>query len=219
MKHLLGALAFAAVIGGAQAATFNFAPNDNSGDPDDLNDLDHHYAYSWGIRFDIPDGETITGATLRINNIWDWRRESDMLFMRLLDDPWASNNRLVRTFEDNTRDNVISDYFAGQGVLLTTWSDPNGGSNGAYAINFSYDFTASQLATLTSYVTDNRPNDTSNRKYGDFGIAFDPDCHYYNTGISLTITTGRSNVPDGGATVILAGGAILGLLAFRRKLA
>jgi len=214
MKHLLGVLAFATLVGGAQAATFTFTPNDNSGDADDLFDLDHHYAYTWGIQFDIPVGQQITGATLRIDNIWDWRPENDMLFIHLLDDPSATNSRLVRSIEDNTNDTVISDYFGPNG-LLTTWSDPVGGVNNGF--DLVYSFTAAQLATLTSYVTDSRPTDSGSTRYGDFGIGFDPDCHYYNTGIKLTITTGTSSVPDGGATVVLAGGAMLVLAAFRKK--
>jgi len=204
MKHLIGVLAFAAVAGGAQAATFNFIPSDA-----DLADLDHHHAYSWGIRFDIPTGEEITGATLRIENIWDWRVEQDRLFIDLLDDPRNG----VQVYADNTNDNVISDYFATRGgVPITTWSDPVGGVNNGF--DFVYSFTESQLALLTGFVTDSRPDNRA-----DFGLAFDPDCHYYNSGIKFTITTDRANVPDAGATSILAGGAFLALAAFRRKLA
>jgi len=129
---------------------------------------------------------------------------------------------LVRTIADNTADNVILDYFDGQGVQLTTWTDPKGGSNGAYAIDFRYDFNAAQIAAMTSYINDGRPVDVTNtnskKYYGDFGIAFDPDCHYFNDGVTLTITTGRRNVPDGGSTAVLAGVGLLSMAALRRKL-
>ncbi len=220
MKKLMVVLALAATASGAHATTFTFYPDDNSGsNKKDMFDLDHHYAYTWGVRFDIPTGDVITGAKLEIANIWDWKVENDMLFMRLINDPWANNTRLVRTIADNTADNVIADYFVGQGVPLTTWTDPKGGSNGAYAINFSYDFNAAQIAALTGFINDGRPNDTSSKKYGDFGIAFDPDCHYFNDGVTLTITTEHQNVPDGGATAVLAGAAMLAVAAVRRRLA
>lgn len=199
MKSLLRLAAIAlGLVASAKAAVFTFTPN-----PADLNDLDHTHATTWGITWSIPAGQTITGATLKINNIWDWKRENDALYIRLLDDP----KKGVTFYNDNTNDNVLSDYFSGQGTYLTTWSDPNGGSNGQYAVNFQYNFTSSQLLALTSYLTD--PTQ-SNR--AAFGLAFDPDCHYYNTGISFEITTAPSSVPDGGSSALLLAFAALGLM-------
>ena len=50
----------------ANAAVYTFTPADK-----DLGDLDHTKFYSWGINW-THSSETITGATLKIFNIWDW---------------------------------------------------------------------------------------------------------------------------------------------------
>ena len=194
MRFLLAAAAVLAGITSATAVTFT--PN-----PSDLGDLDHHNATKWGINWAVPAGETISGAKLTIKNIWDWKVENDKLFIHLLDDPTLGVTSIV----DNTADDVISDYFSGQGVLLTTWTDPYGG----YARNFDlvYTFSAANLVTLNNYLTDWNPAGT-----GDFGFGFDPDCHYYNGGITFEITTKR--VPDNGSTILLMSLGLLGLVAF-----
>lgn len=198
MKTILAAGLALLSVASLSAATFTFTPN-----PADLNDLDHHHATTWGINWNaVPAGHTITGAKLTIKQIWDWKVENDALFIRLLDDPKSG----VRTYADNTNDNVISDYFSGQGQHLLTWSDPNGGNNGANATNLVYNFTATNLLTLSSYLAD----PTALNRVA-FGFAFDPDCHYYNNGVEFEITTTASSVPDAGSSVVLLGTVLLGL--------
>lgn len=209
MKKIMLALVLAGISGAAHANTYNFVPNDYSGNPTDIFDLEHHHAYSWGINFNLAANEVITGANVRIENIWDWRQENDLLSIDLLDNAKMG----LYTVTDNSGDNVLDDYWGHHGgVALTTWTDPVGGKNTGF--DFSYDFTGSQLALLTSYL--GTPASTGR---ANFGLTFDPDCHYYNDGISFTITTETRNVPDGGATVVLAGGALLAVAALRRKLA
>ncbi|MES2694014.1 MAG: hypothetical protein V4773_11110 [Verrucomicrobiota bacterium] len=187
----------------AHALVFTFTPN-----PSDLGDLDHTNATTWGINWNaIPPGHVITGAKIKIDNIWDWKREDDALFIRLLDDP----KKGVTHYSDNTNDNLLSDYFAGQGIALTTWSDPNGGNNGANSTDFVYTFTATQLSLLTSYITD--PT-AANRAV--FGLSFDPDCHYYNSGVCFEITTAPASVPDASPTALLLGVAAAGLMLVSR---
>ena len=190
----------------AFATTFTFTPN-----PSDLGDLDHHTATTWGIVWNaIPAGHSITSATLKINNLWDWQVEQDFLYIHLLDDPIMG----VNSWTDNNNDTLNGDYFNNQGVHLTTWTDPNGGNNGANSVNYVYNFTPSQLQTLASYITD------SNAWYdGDFGFGIDADCHYYNTGVTFEITTGPATVADGGSTFALLGFAVAGVLGLRRRLA
>jgi len=48
---------------------------------------------------------------------------------------------------------------------------------------------------------------------GLFGLAFDPDCHYWNDGVQLTI---NAEVPEP-ATLLLFGLGTLGLAAYRRR--
>ncbi len=200
MKNLL-TISFAATLAlVARADTFNFTPSDA-----DIGDLDHHYAYTWGINWSLPTDTKITGVTLSIKNIWDWRVENDKLFIHLLDNPATG----IKSILDNTNDNVISDYFDGQGTLLTSWSDPYGGFNRGFTLN--YNFTAAQISTLTGYLTDGQSGGSA-----DFGIAFDPDCHYFNDGITLSIKT--EHVPDGGLTVLMLGVGLIALSSLRRFL-
>jgi hypothetical protein len=182
------------------ANSYTFTPN-----PADLGDLDHHDATTWGINWSVPSGEQVTGATLTIKNIYDWQVESDMLFIHLLNNPKLGVNFIV----DNSADNVISDYFSGQGRFLTSWSDPYGGSPRNF--NFVYNFTAGDITTLQTYLSD-----ANGSGYGTFGLGFDPDCHYYNDGVTLVINTGRA-VPESGSTFALIIAALTGLFAFRRR--
>jgi len=194
MKSLLVA---ATVLAGAISANaIVFTPT-----PADLGDLDHHNATTWGITWSVPSGQTITGATLTFKNIWDWQVESDKLFIHLLDDPASGVNSVV----DNSADNVLSDYFSGQGVLLTTWSDPLGGA--ARNFDLVYTFTSANLTTLRNYLADSHPLGA-----GDFGFGLDPDCHYFNSGVCFEITT--TSVPDSGATILLTLLGLLGLATF-----
>jgi hypothetical protein len=196
VKSLLVA---ATVLAGAiSASAIVFTPT-----PGDLGDLDHHNATTWGITWSVPAGETITGAKLTIKNIWDWQVENDKLFIHLLDDPKSGVNYIV----DNTADNVISDYFSGQGVLLTSWTDPYGGAPRNF--DLVYTFTSANLTTLRNYLADANPYGT-----GDFGFGLDPDCHYYNNGVTFEITTTKTRVPDNGSTVFLMSLGLLGLAVF-----
>jgi hypothetical protein len=199
MKIHLFTAALLTTVFSTQAVTFTPSPAD-------LGDLDHHQATSWGINWSLPAGQQITGAILTFKNIWDWQVEYDQLYIHLLDNPAPG----VVYNLDNTADNVYSDYFAGKGTLLTTWNDPNGG----HAINFDLviNFSASQLTALKNYVASAPSGGSAN-----FGFGFDPDCHYFNDGVTFQITT--QSVPDGGSTIALLGTSLLalGFLASRRQ--
>ena len=211
--------AFVAVTFTAASAalgnSYSWTPSDS-----DLNDLDHHYAYEWGIKWTVPTGETITGATLKFQRIWDWTVEQDRLYINLLDTPSfafpSGSNNEWRQVQDNYNDTLNGNAFQNVAakVLLATWHDPNGGNNGANAVNLTYDLSniagVSYLGTLQSYLSD-----------GKMAWGLDPDCHYYNDGITFTITTTSTSqtppVPDGGSTMMLLGCALMGLEGCRRR--
>ena len=157
----------------------------------DLRDLDHTRYATWGIAFDLPQGKIIEAA-LTYQNIWDWTvEEEDHLYTHLLDDPPVG----VRFYIDDAEG---GDNFNGQGVLLGDWNDPEGGSQRGF--DLVYDFTESQLQALTVYAAD-----------GVFGFGIDPDCHYFNDGVTFSMTV----IPAPGA--ILLGGIGVGLVGWLRR--
>jgi hypothetical protein len=157
---------------------YYFRPNDC-----DLADLPHGKWFKWGINWNLPTGEYIKSASITYYNIYDWTREgNDKLFTHLLD----SATRGVTSGNDNEA--LALDHFAGQGVLLGTWSDPEGGRPRNFSL--PYDIDSSYFTWLSD---------------GNFGFGIDPDCHYFNDKVEVKITT--ACVPEA-TTIILS---ILGL--------
>jgi hypothetical protein len=157
-----------AVSSGTFATQVSLSPN-----PSDLYDLDHTQYYTWGINWQVPQGQHITEGVLTFHNIYDWTVEDcDIIWIHLL--PSATAGVAAGTDSENR-----SDAFLNQGTLVGTWTDIYGGS--PRSPQFDLVFTFSQLnllPTLTNYASD-----------GNFGFGIDPDCHYYNDGIDFTITT------------------------------
>ena len=177
----------AAAIGG----TWSWHPT-----PVDLWDLDHNEYVTWGIGWRTPADERVTSATLFIDNINDWQVENgDILYIHLLDNPQLG----ARRWSDNEGG---GDAFAGQGILLTTYTDDDGAPNPPE--DFTYNFTSGQLSTLTGYAGN-----------GVFGLGLDPDCHYYNDGVTLTVTTAAVPEPAAGALMMVLGTV---MLRVRRRL-
>ena len=178
----------------AAAAVYDFVPN-----PADLYDLDHYKYYTWGIEWAPAAGEEITQVTLTIDNINNWQRETDILYVHLLNDAQKG----VRTYTDNQRggDNLAS-WASGQ-ILLDTYTDLN--DYPGPAEDYVYDFTGADITTLNAYLAN-----------GLFGLGFDPDCHYYNDGVKLSVTTASNTVPEP-ATLLLMASGLLGGLRLRRR--
>lgn len=186
----LGYLVAILIIGSVASygAIFTFTPN-----PADIYDLDHYSAYTWGINWNSADFP-ITSAYLTFTNIQNWTSDpNDILYMSLLDNATLG----VTSFYDA---NITGDYFSDKGgILIDTWTDPD---DNITSENLTISFNSARIADLNNFASD-----------GLFALAFDPDCHYWNDGIELTI---NADVPEP-TTMLLFGLGTLGLAAFRRK--
>ncbi|MCP4105995.1 MAG: hypothetical protein GY749_10725 [Desulfobacteraceae bacterium] len=121
----------------AGATTHTFSPDDPY-DPD-LWDLEHGRYYTWGINFELPDEETIVGASLLFDDIRNWRYEVNDLWVHLLDDVDEGAHQYKDTEYGQT------DFFDGQGVLLNQWEDLP-----AQAQDITYEFDSSELVQAWS---------------------------------------------------------------------
>ena len=192
-RCILTALCVLGLTGWASAGTFTAQCP--------IGDLGHDYHFTWGINWSVPAGELITSAELTLTGIRNYRDEANVLYLSLLPDaPDSAQNPAVGHDAGGTG-NAFS-----AGVQIAAWSDPDGQEsldNLAYSLE-----PLGLLDELNQFAQD-----------GDFAIGLDPDCHFSHNGIAFRITTeARPTVPDGGATLMLLGSALMGLEGLRRML-
>ncbi len=72
--------------------------------------------------------------------------------------------------------------------------------------DFVYTFTADQLNILSTYFLNG----------SDIAFGFDPDCHFWNNGITFSFTTAPTATPEP-ATLALLGTGLAGLYYRRRR--
>ena len=86
---------------------------------------------------------------------------------------------------------------------LNPWHDPLGGQKRTWTLTYQLDDLS--INKLFEYALD-----------GSFGIGIDPDCHYFNDGVTFTVVTAPIPEPETYA-MLLAGLGLMGLVARRRK--
>ncbi len=190
----------------AAAAPYTYVPN-----PADLNDLDHHSAYTWRIDNINLGGGTVSGASLTFKNIANWDTNPNMLFIHLFD---TAKNAGVSSFLDATGApvpvNQIADNFASpllaSNPLIASGTGNTFLTSKSFTMTrttFTYNFTIAQLLALQSYIANG----------GNIAFGLDPDCHFFNDGVTFNMT-----VPEGGKTAVLLGLTIIFVCLVHRKL-
>lgn len=190
-KYALALIAFLAVYAGhvtpamatlaqvaAPSQTLTFQPN-----PADLGDLDHHLVYSWRIdNISVNSPVSVTSATLTFSNIANWDSNPNMLFAWLLDTATHSGVATVQDVDANQAPVVdIVDAFLSPISLVSNSTAKIKLFQKSFTTTpttYTFTFNAAQLATLSAYINNGH----------DVAFGFDPDCHFFNDGITFAMT-------------------------------
>jgi PEP-CTERM motif len=214
-------ITFTAPVTGANTSTSTNNPNNASyqGGAKQFT-LDHHDAYTWQINnILIPQGQQITGATITFTDMRNWDTNPNMLFVHLLDTAVHNGNNAVGSYQDVSSAQApvtsISDAFAGSDLASNPLVAPGVGNtflfqhsfSGTSASSFTFTFTSAQLQALMAYI-----NNGNNIAFG-----FDPDCHFFNNGITFTIFTNHPTATPEPMTLTLLGTGLAGLYYQRRR--
>ena len=158
----------------------------------DMDDLDHYSIYMWGIDVDLAEGEFISAAELTFDNIRNWDNNPNDLFIHQLD--WAELGVTEIRDHQGGGDYFANEYTGDYSPLTHYQNLPNTPQD------ITYTYSSADLAILSGYLADGR-----------VGLGMDPDCHFYNDGVQLSLTV----VPEPASMVLLAVGG-LALVVLKR---
>ncbi|HEY2157548.1 MAG TPA: PEP-CTERM sorting domain-containing protein [Isosphaeraceae bacterium] len=202
------------------ASPLTFTPH-----PADLSVLNHQDVYTWRIDNINLGSEVVTGAQLTIKNIANWDSGPNMLFVHLLD---SAKSAGVATFVDdpssNTTENekdIVDDFANPRYHSQPNWLVAPGTADTfltsksftTIPTTFTYTFTAAQLQALDAYILDGH----------NIALGLDPDCHFFDDGVTLTIFTATvaqpQTVPEPASVLLLGFGATALLIGRRYRTA
>jgi len=208
MRKLLLAIFVLCLAGGSMvsAAVTTFTPPYS-----DMGDLDHYSYYVWNINLGSINPQDITGASIVLNDIYDWNggNENDVLYINLLD--WQNSLKSREVYVTNPTliigcDSVTGNQFGNTNRIAALGVPEDISIGYANRKDVTVDFTEDLLNVLKGFAVD-----------GKIALGFDPDCHFYNNGITFNVTT--ATVPAPGAVVLGSIGiALVGWLRKRRTL-
>jgi len=212
---------FAAMTSAALAGTYTFQSRDSGGIRTDFEDLDHAKAYMWAFSWKPAADEIITSASLTFNNIYNNDNNSNWLGIYLIQDKLATGGTSgwnswstdkfgdsdltpnTAVYQKTDNENVAKPFDAvANKVLVGAYSDTRQGST--IKDNPVLDFAHPALISASTptwgwNIYDDHPLDTSVidelstwSADGNWALGVDPDCHFYNDGITFTIITTKT---------------------------